>query len=101
MRKFQLLNRSPKNYKIVMLLVISLLCGTGFSQSEGLLSENVVFTTEIAEDASPAVLARFRQAKQYPITKIIFDPLHGTISLLKYSNAGEIQFSIGYGFKGS
>ena len=73
MRKFQLLNRSPKNYKIVMLLVISLLCGTGFSQSEGLLSENVVFTTEIAEDASPAVLSRFRQAKQYPITKIIFE----------------------------
>ena len=57
----------------MMLLVISLLCGTGFSQSEGLLSENVVFTTEIAEDASPAVLSRFRQAKQYPITKIIFE----------------------------
>ncbi|WP_252734336.1 right-handed parallel beta-helix repeat-containing protein [Arenibacter algicola] len=73
MRKFQLLNRSPKNYKIVMLLVISLLCGTGFSQSEGLLSENVVFTTEIAEDASPAVLARIRQAKEYPISKIKFE----------------------------
>ena len=57
----------------MMLLVISLLCGAGFSQSEGLLSENVVFTTEIAEDASPAVLSRFRQAKQYPITKIIFE----------------------------
>ncbi|MCK0133853.1 right-handed parallel beta-helix repeat-containing protein [Arenibacter sp. S6351L] len=73
MRKFQLLNRSPKNYKIVMLLVISLLCGAGFSQSEGLLSENVVFTTEIAEDASPAVLARIRQAKEYPISEIKFE----------------------------
>ena len=57
----------------MMLLVISLLCGTGFSQSEGLLSENVVFTTEIAEDASPAVLARIRQAKKYPISEIKFE----------------------------
>ncbi|MBC8767675.1 right-handed parallel beta-helix repeat-containing protein [Arenibacter sp. BSSL-BM3] len=52
---------------------MSLLCGSGFSQSEGLLSENVVFTTEIAEDATPAVLARIRQAKKYPISEIKFE----------------------------
>ncbi|OWW27225.1 alpha-galactosidase [Zobellia sp. OII3] len=63
-------NTSP--YKNLIALTLCLVGIMGFSQSAS-LNEKVLFKTDIADDATPALLARIRQAKDHPISEIKFE----------------------------
>ncbi|PKQ61339.1 alpha-galactosidase [Labilibaculum filiforme] len=55
----------------ILSLFVAILCVSWVSGSEK--GTNVVFTTSISEDATPAVLARIMQADENPISEIKFE----------------------------
>jgi len=58
--------------KIFLFAVVLISSFVGFSQNSN-SSEHIHFTSEISEDASPAVLARVLSAHEKPISKISFE----------------------------
>ncbi|RTE54024.1 right-handed parallel beta-helix repeat-containing protein [Arenibacter aquaticus] len=62
-----------KMFKIIGAICLLLTGLKAFSQSGDLTSDNVLFKVDIAEDATPAVLARIRKANEHPISVIKFE----------------------------
>ena len=63
-----------KNYCVIVLFVPFLFLGLHGCVSDTNNGEVVWFTTEIASDATPAVLKRIMEAGEKPISEIKFEP---------------------------
>jgi len=60
-------------FKIIGLIFLLLNSIMALAQNEATYPKNVLFTTEISDDATPSVLARILLANEFPITEIKFE----------------------------
>jgi len=66
-------SKMKKVYSLTLIVLMMISCKTENQSATTVAAESVVFSTEIAADATPTVLKRILEAKERPISEIKFE----------------------------